>query len=146
MQIQSGYAAKQNLCTECVSTQNLFFILNAQIICDQISEKGSYSLSNCMHLTVCCVTCEYGTNLKFGHLTLLTWFYFWEQFYLNRLNTLWGKLRKAIRPLFADLVTFHSSISNYYRMLTAVHLFLHMTRQSCLLLLDFNLLYILHVG
>ena len=49
---------------------------------------------------------------KFGHLTLLTWFYSWEQFYINRLNTLWvatnwsWKLRKAtIRPLSADLVT-----------------------------------------
>ena len=79
--------------------------------CDRICEKGSYSLSNWTHLTVRCVTCEYGTNLKFGHFTLLTWFYSWEQFYMNRVNTLWAvinwswKLRKAIRPLFADPVT-----------------------------------------
>jgi len=44
----------------------------AQII---VTRKGSYSLSVWMHLTVHCVTCEYGTNLKFGHLTLLKLFY-----------------------------------------------------------------------
>ena len=44
-------------------------------ICDRICEKGSYSLSNCIYLAVHCVTCEYGTKLKFGHLTLLTEFY-----------------------------------------------------------------------
>jgi len=83
-----------------------------QHICDQICEKGSYSLFNWMHLTVHCVTCEHGTNLKFGDCTLLTWFYSWEKFYINRLNTLWGatnwswKLRKAIRPLFSDPVTY----------------------------------------
>ena len=77
----------------------------------KLCEKGSYSLSNWMHLTVRCVTLEYGTSLKFSHLTLLTWFYSWEQFYINRLNalctvTFWSwKLRKAIRPLFADPVT-----------------------------------------
>ena len=82
-------------------------------ICDRNCEKGSYSLSNCMHLTIHCEACEYGTNLKFGHLTLLTWFYSWEQFYINGLNTPWiatnwsWKLRKAIRPLFADPVTFY---------------------------------------
>jgi len=32
------------------------------------------------------VSGEYGTNLKFGHLSLITWFYFCEQFYVNRLN------------------------------------------------------------
>ena len=32
---------------------------------NRICKKGSYSLSNCMHLTVHCDTCEYGTNLKF---------------------------------------------------------------------------------
>ena len=26
-----------------------------------------------MHLIVNCVTCEYGNNMKFGHLTLLAW-------------------------------------------------------------------------
>ena len=31
---------------------------------DWICKKGSYSLSNCMYLTVHCWTCEYGTNLK----------------------------------------------------------------------------------
>ena len=35
----------------------------------------SYSLSNCIYLTVHCVTCEHGTNLKIVHLTLLTGFY-----------------------------------------------------------------------
>ena len=81
-------------------------------ICDCICKKGSYSLSNCMHLTVHCLTCEYGTNLKFGHLTLFRWFYSWEQFYINRLNTQWvatnwsWKLRNPIRPLFVDPVTF----------------------------------------
>ena len=65
-----------------------------------------------MHLTVHCLTCEYGTNLKFGHLTLFRWFYSWEQFYINRLNTQWvatnwsWKLRNPIRPLFVDPVTF----------------------------------------
>ena len=74
-------------------------------------QKGVYSLSNCMYLTVHCVAHEYGNNLKFGHLTLLTWFYCREKFCINRLNTLrvifnWSwKLRKAIRPLFADPVT-----------------------------------------
>ena len=64
-----------------------------------------------MHLTIHCVTCEYGTNLKFGHLTLLTWFYAWEQSYINRLNTLWvvtfwsWKLRKAINP-FSHICTY----------------------------------------
>jgi len=74
-------------------------------ICDRICKKRSYSLSNRMHLTVHCETCDYGTDLKFGHLTLLTWFCTWKQFYINWLNTLWvatnwsWKLRKAIRPL-----------------------------------------------
>jgi len=31
---------------------------------DRICEKGSYSLSDCIYLTVHCWTCEYGTNLK----------------------------------------------------------------------------------
>ena len=62
--------------------------------------------------TVYSERCEYGTNLKFGDLALLTWFYSWEQFYIIRLNKLWvvtnwnWKLRKAIRPLFADPVTY----------------------------------------
>ena len=49
--------------------------------------------------------------MKFGQLTLLTWFYTWETFCNNRLNTLWvvanwsWKSRKAIRLLFVDLVT-----------------------------------------
>jgi len=42
-----------------------------------------------MHLIINCVTCENGTNQKFGHFALLTWFYSWEQLYINRLNTLW---------------------------------------------------------
>ena len=48
---------------------------------------------------------------NFGHCTLLTWFYFGEKFYINRLNTIlavtnWSwKLRKAIRHLFAVPVT-----------------------------------------
>ena len=54
----------------------IYFYFDFQLICDRICEKGSYSLSNRMCLTVHCVTCEYGTNLKFGHLTLLTWFYY----------------------------------------------------------------------
>jgi len=73
--------------------------------------KGVYTLSNWMHLTIHCVTCEHGANLKFGYLTLLTWFCSWEQFSNNRLNTLrvetnWSwNFRKAMRPLFTDSVT-----------------------------------------
>ena len=63
-------------------------LLYRKHICDRICEKGSYSLSNWMHLIIHCVTCEYGTNLKFGNLTVLTWFYSWQQLYINRLNTL----------------------------------------------------------
>ena len=64
----------------CISV-GAYFLSNSlhsndrKYICDRIWEKGSYSLSNCIHLTVHCETCEYGTNLKFGHLTFLTWFY-----------------------------------------------------------------------
>ena len=47
-----------------------------QLLVQLIYVTGSYSLSDCMHLTVHCLTCEYGTSLKLGHLTLLTWFYF----------------------------------------------------------------------
>ena len=77
-----------------------------------VTVSAKRGLSNCMHLTVHRETCEYGINLKFGHLTLLTWLYFWEQFYINRLNTLWvitnwsWKLGKVIRSLFADPVTY----------------------------------------
>ena len=75
-------------------------------------QKGAYSLSNWINLTMYCGACEHGINLKFGRLTLLTWFFSWEQFYINRLNTLWvvtnwsWKSRKAPRPLFIDPVMF----------------------------------------
>jgi len=80
------------------------------VICDQICEKGSYSLSNWMYLTVHCVTFEYDTNLTFGHLTLLTWFYSWflrEIFCINGLNILWVvstqlklEIKKGYKTLF----------------------------------------------
>ena len=63
--------------------------------------KGPFRL---YALIIHCETCEYGTNLKFDHLTLLAWFYSWEKFCINRLNTLWvttdwvWNLRKTIRP------------------------------------------------
>ena len=92
----------------------MFLDVELTYIGDRICEKGSCSLSNCMHLTVHCETCEYDTSLKFGYPTLLTLFYSWEQFHINRMNTLWAvtnwswKLRKAIRPLFADPVTLYA--------------------------------------
>jgi len=58
------------------------------------------------------LTCEYGTNIKFGHYTFLTEHYFWLKFEDNRLNKLgvmtcqtW-KSGKAIGLLFADPVTY----------------------------------------
>ena len=93
------------------TSNNLENIYHWKNNCDWICEKGSYSLSNWMCLTIHCVTCKHGTNLKFGHLTHLTWFYFWTKFHFNRLNTVWvvtnqsWNLRKAIRPLFTDPVT-----------------------------------------
>ena len=100
--------------------------------CDRFCKRGSYSLSICMHLTIHYETCEYGINLKFGHITLLTWFCFWEQFYINRMNTLWvitnwiWKLRKAIRPLFTDSVTHGVSLGRW-RNQTSPRMFWHPT-------------------
>ena len=42
-------------------------------ICDPVCEKGSYSLSNCIYMVTHNLTGEYGTSLKFGHSTTLTW-------------------------------------------------------------------------
>ena len=42
-------------------------------ICDRVCRKWSYSLSNCMYLTIHNLTCVYGTSPTFaGHFTLLT--------------------------------------------------------------------------
>ena len=118
--IYFGYYYKSVCVSVCVQKDSMDkSVLSKKNICDRICEKRSYSLSNWMCLTIHCVTYKHGTNLKFGHLTLLTWFYFWEKLQFNRLNTEWvvtnqsWNLRKAIRPLFADPVTYcdaaHSS-------------------------------------
>jgi len=68
-------------------------------ICDRICEKGSYSLSDFMYLTIDNLTFEYGTNIKFGNYTISR-----RNIKKNRLNTLevmthqtW-KFGKAINP------------------------------------------------
>ena len=43
-----------------------------QTICDPVCEKGSYSLFNCMYLTIHNSTCECGITLQFGPFRLLT--------------------------------------------------------------------------
>ena len=74
--IERGKAVprKSNACnTMCALTERT----KSQFPCMYVTgfAKRSYSLSNCMQLTVHCETCEYFTNPKFGHLTLLTRFY-----------------------------------------------------------------------
>ena len=62
--------------------------VNQNMICDWICERGLIAFPIlCIWPSIVKHDCEYGTNLKFGHLTFLTWFYSWEQFYINRLNT-----------------------------------------------------------
>jgi len=79
--------------------------LTPQIICDPVCEKG---LSNCMYLTICNLTCEYVITLIFSLLIL----YGWMQYEVDWLKARWVMMnqtlqfRKAIRPLFADRVTF----------------------------------------
>ena len=54
-------------------TNGMLVKINAKVNdCDQICEKRSYNLSHCTYLAIHNFTCEYGTNLKFGHFTLLT--------------------------------------------------------------------------
>ena len=62
---QLGTVGYQNTCT-------YYHSRHSTLICDRLCEKGSYSLSNCMCLTIHNLTCEYGTSTKFGHFTLLT--------------------------------------------------------------------------
>ena len=50
-------------------SQTILFNYNTKFKCDQLCEKGSYSLSNYIYLTIHNLTCEY---MKFGHCVLLT--------------------------------------------------------------------------
>jgi len=79
-----SYLSKPGFCTYPVLQVQRFTILSTSMpsiliftrwfmnICDRLCEKGSYSLSNCTCLTIHNLTCEYGTNKKFGHFKLLT--------------------------------------------------------------------------
>jgi len=49
----------------------LKFVVAGLVICDRICEKRSYNLSYYMYLAIHNLTCEYGTNIKFGHQILL---------------------------------------------------------------------------
>ena len=55
------------------------------ILCYWIYKKGSYNLSNWMHLTIHYVTCKHGTNLKFGHIILLTWLVFLKRYGIEKI-------------------------------------------------------------
>ena len=91
----------------------------AHTICDWICEKGSYSLSNCMYLTIhnltCCVWClpgiwyPYTPNIAlFLDVTLRQWVKHMMSYDSSNLE-IW---KGYIRLLFADPVSnFHD---NYY--------------------------------